>query len=359
MCLCAELPDPYPDPEPGPTPPLQEPLVKEPSPDLPQKEPLLSSKDKEKKDKKKKDKLEDVGSGEAPRETGANYAPPVVQWVYQTTASAGSSWCSWCSWVWDPKSAPVPMSLTQKFWYSKRKRAVHAVVHAAPQVVEVVQPMTYAAPPQVVEEVVTYAAPVVQTYAAPVVYAPVVFPNRHNDDFCSQMSSEEYFNERVVPSIRCLARECPAMARSLKLSQIVIFLSGIVSSILGALGMSSLIPIVMGFSTLVTSLMHFHGYSTCLVAANGALSTLHAKSTLWTSQSKFERRNPIEKDRLMVATEEALCQVASAVAAASAAATGKVDKEVAEKVVDHSLPTSGKGRQAAATAATPAIARQD
>merc|ERR1711924_88179 len=67
-------------------------------------------------------------------------------------------------------------------------------------------------------------------------------------------------------------------------------------------------------------IMNFNGYSTRLVATNKALSTLQAKKALWKGQSNFERTQ--SKEKLIVATEEALLQVAEAIAAVAANASG-------------------------------------
>jgi len=162
-------------------------------------------------------------------------------------------------------------------------------------------------------------------YAAP---SPVTVATGENlqvpDDFSAPMGSEEYYRLRLEPALRRMVREAPVMARSLKLSQLFIFLAGIVASIFGATKLSALIPIVMGLSTLVTSIVHFNGYSACLSATNTAIATLLARKILWTSQSNFDRRDLQHKTELIMITENAILDVETAAARATAAAFGGV-----------------------------------
>lgn len=226
---------------------------------------------------------------EEPQDTGVTYLTPSFEWKQV----ADWTKLGWLGSLMRPSKAPYPECTPQSAWYSVPKPPA---------------PVSYAAP-------VYYAAPV--SYAAPA----------KTDSFVSHMNSTDYFDLRVLPSIRRLAGECPTMARSLKVSQILIFLSGIVASILGAMdsdafNFSSLIPIVMGFSTLVSTMLHFNGFSTRLVATNTAISLLQAKRTAWKGQGSFDRRSEKAKRDLIEATEHVLLDVAKAVAAVSAAATG-------------------------------------
>lgn len=261
----------------------------------------------------------------------------------------------------EPSKSKYPDCTAPKHWYekSKDKPDTDGIVYEPPL-------MTYEAPPT--DGAPQYVQPVV-TYAAAATYAPdqsphVQYSNEQinlRDDFYSKLSCENYLNWRVLPSLNRLARESPAMARALNLSQCIIFLSGIVASILGALNLASFIPIVMGFSTLVTSMMHFNGYQICLVATNDSIALLQARHTIWKSQSNFERRNEDNRQKLIVTTENAILAVAKAVASNSASATSamKTDQDhgaadSATRVAQAKAKAKPKAQPKATATTTPA-----
>jgi len=307
LCMCGELPDPEtgaprtPKPKVNPT--------KKRKGNRAANQALLSD--------------EDPGDEE---EKGVTYTPPL--WKWKVNPKAKLPWWRRC--ISDPSQIPYPECSIPAYWYTVPQKPVQC-----PLLIE------YVVPPSSTPSI-TFAN------TEEVIYYCV---NEDKDDFCKFLNSTDYFKYRVMPSLRKLARESPTMANSLQLSQIIIFLSGIVASIFGAMDLSLLIPIVTGISTLVTTMMHFNGFSTRLAATNGSLAVLQAKRTYWQGLSEFERRNQKAKEDLIVAVENAIFEVEQSIAAVSAAASGS---DRGKDDSEHTARQPGTPQAAAKAKAKPA-----
>merc|ERR1711871_1845423 len=91
------------------------------------------------------------------------------------------------------------------------------------------------------------------------------------DDLISTLSAEAYVEQRLLPHLERCRKLAPALSKRLTRYEVMIFLTSLAGTLLGAVQLTQWIPISVAFGALLASFMQFEALQGRLTAVNSAI----------------------------------------------------------------------------------------
>jgi len=126
------------------------------------------------------------------------------------------------------------------------------------------------------------------------------------DDGFEGLSTQYYITMRTIPGLHAIENKLPGLGRRKKCMEALIYLATSVSVLLGTLHYDIYIAISTATISLLTGLMEYQKLERKIVILNSSKNTLEKTIKWWHSLSFVDRRQALNKDKLVEDTEEAM-----------------------------------------------------
>jgi len=149
----------------------------------------------------------------------------------------------------------------------------------------------------------------------------------NDDDLISSLSCEEYFEHRTLPKLAHYRALAPRLSRRLTCYEVLIVLTSLGSTLLGALELTDWIPIAVAFGAVLGSLLSYEALQQRVASANAAVQDLTDAQVRWSSYGVVEKRTPSVKALMVEVTETAIMRDAAAFTANTGHVGGRGAKD--------------------------------
>merc|ERR1719356_1126186 len=102
----------------------------------------------------------------------------------------------------------------------------------------------------------------------------------------------------------------PRLSSRLRCYEVLIFISALAGTLLGALNGQEWIPVAVALSSVLTHFLQYEGLQSRLVAVNSAITDLNALHAQWRSFGVVEKRMRSTRNLIVGVTENAILREA-------------------------------------------------
>jgi hypothetical protein len=121
----------------------------------------------------------------------------------------------------------------------------------------------------------------------------------------STLDGEEYFKQRLLPTLEEFHNEAPPLAAKLRTYEILMLFCALVATLLAALKMTLWIPIPIAVGACLASLLVFESLKNRVAALNTSIGELTSFATKWASLAIYEKRTNSVKEEMVDLVENA------------------------------------------------------
>lgn len=147
------------------------------------------------------------------------------------------------------------------------------------------------------------------------------------DDLITALSSEEYFEHRVLPTLERYQKLAPQLSRRLTTYEVLIVIASLVSTLLGAFQWTEWIPIAVSLGAVFSSLLTYESLQSRVAAVNAAIQDLTSVQARWSSYGVVEKRTPSVKTSIVEMTEAAIMRETAAYTAGAGNVVTRMGKK--------------------------------